>query len=252
MLAVLGSTPLSYTRLGDSAIDSGDMGLGRMNSPLRASASQPYLLSTQVKITYPIAPRSLVMNTLIKCPWALNSPLETHYHDVDWGVPVHDDRLLFEMLILEGAQAGLSWATILKKRAAYQAAFDQFDATRIAAYGEDKINALMADSGIVRNRLKINAAITNAKAFLAVQAEYGSFAAYIWQFVDGTPIQNHWQSAAEVPVSTAISELMSKSLKKLGFKFVGSTICYAYMQAIGMVNDHTVACFRHHELKNPS
>lgn len=190
-------------------------------------------------------------STPIKCQWALSSPLEEHYHDEEWGVPVHDDRLLFEMLILEGAQAGLSWATVLKKRAAYQAAFDGFDAQRIASYDDDKISALLANPGIIRNKLKINATRLNALAFLAVQQEFGSFDAYIWSFVQGQPVQNHWQSAAEVPTTSAVAVAMSTSLKKRGFKFVGATICYAYMQAIGMVNDHTVACFRHQAL-NPA
>ena len=183
-----------------------------------------------------------------KCNWAVSSPLMEHYHDEEWGVPVHDDRLLFELLILEGAQAGLSWATILKKRAGYQKAFDCFDAAIIARYDEQKIQALLANPDIVRNKLKINAAITNAAAFLTVQQEFGSFDNYIWQFVNGKPLHNHWESAADIPASTPLSDLMSKDLKQRGFKFVGSTICYAYMQAIGMVNDHTVDCFRHAEL----
>jgi DNA-3-methyladenine glycosylase I len=176
--------------------------------------------------------------------------LEAHYHDVDWGVPVHDDRLLFEMLILEGAQAGLSWVTVLKKRAAYKAAFDNFDARLIAGYNDEKISTLMANPGIVRNKLKINAAVINAKAFLDVQDGYGSFDSYIWAFIGGRPLHNAWQTAADVPATTAISDLMGKDLKKRGFKFVGSTICYAFMQATGMVNDHTVDCFRHQEIKN--
>ena len=183
-----------------------------------------------------------------KCNWAVSSPLMEHYHDEEWGVPVHDDRLLFELLILEGAQAGLSWATILKKRAGYQKAFDCFDAAIIARYDEQKIQALLANPDIVRNKLKINAAITNAAAFLTVQQEFGSFDNYIWQFVNGKPLHNHWESAADIPASTPLSDLISKDLKQRGFKFVGSTICYAYMQAIGMVNDHTVDCFRHAEL----
>ena len=168
-----------------------------------------------------------------------------HYHDVEWGVPVHDDRLLFELLILEGAQAGLSWATILKKRAGYRIAFDCFDAAIIARYDEKKIQALLANPDIVRNKLKVNAAVTNAAAFLTVQQEFGSFDNYIWRFMNGKPLHNHWKSAADIPASTPLSDLMSKDLKQRGFKFVGSTICYAYMQATGMVTDHTIDCFRH-------
>ena len=184
-----------------------------------------------------------------KCSWAVSSPLMEHYHDVEWGVPVHDDRLLFELLILEGAQAGLSWSTILKKRAGYQKAFDHFDVATIARYDEQKIQALLANPSIVRNKLKINAAVTNAAAFLKLQQEFGSFNDYIWLFVDGKPLHNAWKTAADVPVSTRLSDLMSKDLKQRGFKFVGSTICYAYMQTTGMVNDHTVDCFRHGEIE---
>jgi DNA-3-methyladenine glycosylase I len=184
-----------------------------------------------------------------KCSWALSSPLEERYHDLEWGVPVHDDRLLFEFLILEGAQAGLSWVTILKKREAYRKAFDNFDAGIIARYDNNKINSLLANPGIVRNKLKINAAVINAEAFLDVQESFGSFDEYIWLFVDGRPLHNAWNSHAEIPASTRLSELMSKDLKKKGFKFVGSTICYAFMQATGMVNDHTVDCYRHAEIK---
>jgi len=184
-----------------------------------------------------------------KCTWALSSPSEQQYHDLEWGVPVHDDRLLFEFLVLEGAQAGLSWATILNKRDNYRNAFDNFNVERVASYDDKKINALLANSGIVRNKLKINSAVTNAQAFLAVQREFGSFDSYIWQFVDGRPLHNAWESATDIPVSTQISNLMSKDLKKRGFKFVGSTICYAFMQATGMVNDHTVDCYRYGEIK---
>ena len=182
---------------------------------------------------------------MAKCTWALATPLEEQYHDSEWGVPVHDDRLLFEFLILEGAQAGLSWSTVLKKRASYRAAFDGFDATRIAAYDAAKIEALLLDPGIIRNRLKVQSAVINAQAFLTVQSEFGSFDRYIWQFVDGKTIQNTWQTMQDVPASTEQSDAMSKALKKRGFKFVGSTICYAYMQATGMANDHLVGCFRH-------
>lgn len=180
-----------------------------------------------------------------RCDWAVNNPLETHYHDEEWGVPVHDDRLLFEFLILEGAQAGLSWATILKKRGGYLAAFDHFDARKVARYSEAKKEKLLQNPGIVRNRLKVNATVVNAQCFLAVQKEFGSFDAYIWSFVDGKPIQNRWKNMSEVPASTPVSEAMSKDLKKRGFKFVGSTICYAFMQATGMVNDHLTSCFRY-------
>lgn len=184
-----------------------------------------------------------------KCTWALSSPSEQQYHDLEWGVPVHDDRLLFEFLILEGAQAGLSWSTILNKRDGYRLAFDNFDAEKVAGYDEEKINALLANPEIVRNRLKVNAAVTNAQAFLKVRQDFGSFDAYIWQFVDGRPLHNAWKTAADLPASTPTSELMSKDLKKRGFKFVGSTICYAFMQATGMVNDHTIDCYRHAEIK---
>ena len=184
-----------------------------------------------------------------RCAWAGADPLYCAYHDEEWGVPLHDDRALFEFLILEGAQAGLSWITILKKRAAYRTAFDNFDAARIACYGADKIESLLQDAGIVRNRLKVRAAVTNAQQFLAVQQEFGSFDAFIWRFVDGTPRQNRWRSLAQVPVKTAESDAMSRELVRRGFKFVGSTICYAYMQAIGMVNDHTTDCFRYSELQ---
>lgn len=184
-----------------------------------------------------------------KCAWALSSPNEEHYHDHEWGVPVHDDRLLFEFLILEGAQAGLSWSTILNKRDGYRLAFDNFDAVKIAAYDDKKINALLANPAIVRNRLKVNAAVINAQAYLNVCRDFGSFDSYIWQFVGGKPLHNAWKTVAEFPAATPISELMSKDLKKRGFKFVGSTICYAYMQATGMVNDHTIDCYRHAEIK---
>jgi len=180
-----------------------------------------------------------------RCEWANSNPLETHHHDEDWGVPVHDDRMLFEMLILESAQSGLSWATILKKRAGYLAAFDNFDATKIAGYSADKIAALVEDERIVRNKLKINATIQNAKLFIEIQHTHGSFDQFIWSFVGGKPINNQWQSESQVPASSIESENMSKTLKKLGFKFVGPTTCYAYMQAVGMVNDHVVSCFRY-------
>ncbi|MBD0383042.1 DNA-3-methyladenine glycosylase I [Paenibacillus sedimenti] len=180
-----------------------------------------------------------------RCGWVNEDPLYIDYHDHEWGVPVHDDLKLFEMLNLEGAQAGLSWYTILKKREHYREAFDQFDPCRIVNYDEEKVNELLQNAGIVRNRLKIAAVIQNAKAFLQVQREFGSFNRYIWGFVDGDPIINHWDNLSQVPAKTAQSDAMSKDLKKRGFKFVGSTICYAYMQATGMVNDHTKTCIRY-------
>jgi DNA-3-methyladenine glycosylase I len=179
-----------------------------------------------------------------RCPWATEEP-NIQYHDSEWGVPVHDDRHLFEMIILEGAQAGLSWSTILKKRETYRLAFDHFDAEKIARYDERKTATLMADPGIVRNRLKIAATIQNARAFLALRETNGSFESYLWQFVDGAPIQNRWREMKQVPPKSPESDAMSKDLLKRGFKFVGSTICYAFMQAVGMVNDHLVACPRH-------
>jgi DNA-3-methyladenine glycosylase I len=184
-----------------------------------------------------------------KCKWALNSPNEEHYHDHEWGVPVHDDRLLFEFLVLEGAQAGLSWSTILNKREGYRQAFDNFDAVKVARYDEAKIESLLNNSAIVRNRLKINAAVTNAQAFIKVQDEFGSFDSYIWQFVEGQSIQNNWQEHRELPASTNLSDIISRDLKKRGFKFVGSVIVYAHMQATGMVNDHTIDCFRYGQIK---
>ena len=184
---------------------------------------------------------------LIRCPWAKGDEY-VQYHDTEWGVPVHNDRLLFEFLILEGAQAGLSWATILKKRDNYRKAFDGFDPALVAKYGRKKQASLMADAGIVRNRLKIESAIGNAKVFLEVQDEFGTFDKFIWSFVGGKPVQNSWRSLKDVPAQTPGSEAMSKELKRRGFRFVGGTICYAFMQAVGMVNDHLVGCFRHAEL----
>jgi DNA-3-methyladenine glycosylase I len=181
-----------------------------------------------------------------RCEWAnTTTSLYVEYHDNEWGVPVHDDRKLFEMLILEGAQAGLSWSTILNKRESYRRAFDNFDARKVAAYDEVKVAELLANAGIVRNRLKIGAAIKNAKAFLAIQQEFGSFDAYLWRFVGGTPKKNAWHSMSELPAHTAESDALSKDLQKRGFTFVGTTICYAFMQAVGMVNDHIVGCFRY-------
>jgi len=184
-----------------------------------------------------------------RCEWGTSSALYIDYHDTEWGVPVHDERKLFEFLILEGAQAGLSWSTILNKRQAYIQAFDNFEPTKVASYDDAKIQALIANPGIVRNRLKIQAAIQNAHAFLAVQDQFGSFDTYIWQFVDGKPIQNSWKSLQEIPATTPESDAMSKELKKRGFTFVGSTISYAFMQAVGMVNDHIVDCFRWREVQ---
>jgi DNA-3-methyladenine glycosylase I len=188
--------------------------------------------------------------SLIRCGWVPpDNQLYIDYHDHEWGVPIHDDRLLFEFLILEGAQAGLSWITILRKRVHYRRVFDDFDPVKVAGYGDEKVAALLADPGIVRNRLKVNAAVKNAKAFLDVQREFGSFDKYIWGFVDGRPKQNNWQTWQEIPAKTPEAEAMSKALKKRGFSFVGPTICYAFIQAVGMVNDHTVDCFRHDALK---
>jgi DNA-3-methyladenine glycosylase I len=182
------------------------------------------------------------------CSWANASPEYLVYHDTEWGVPAHDDRRLFEFLILEGAQAGLSWLTILRKRPAYRAAYDRFDPRKVAAYDRRRIADLLANAGIVRNRLKIESSISNARVFLEVQKEFGSFDAYIWGFVGGTPRQNRRTSLRQIPARTAESDAMSKDLKQRGFRFVGSTICYAFMQAAGLVNDHVTGCFRHAEL----
>jgi DNA-3-methyladenine glycosylase I len=184
----------------------------------------------------------------VRCPWA-TSELSLRYHDEEWGVPVHDDRTLFEFLILEGAQAGLSWNTILQKRENYRAAFDRFNFARVARYDRRKVQQLLQNPGIVRNRLKIAATVANAKSFLRVQQEFGSFDDYIWQFVEGKPKQHAWKSLRQVPARTAESDAMSKDLKHRDFKFVGSTICYAFMQAVGMVNDHVVTCFRYEALR---
>jgi len=184
---------------------------------------------------------------LKRCDWALGSELEQHYHDTEWGVALHDDRKFFEFITLEGAQAGLSWATILKKRENYRKLFDEFDVKKIARYNKRKIETLLKNPGIIRNRLKVESTISNARAFIEIQNEFGSFDSYIWQFTNGTPIVNRWKSMQDVPASTEISDMMSKDLKKRGFRFVGSTICYAFMQATGMVNDHTVDCFRYHQ-----
>jgi len=183
-----------------------------------------------------------------RCEWAGASDLEIDYHDKEWGVPVHDDRLLFEFLILEGAQAGLSWTTILKKREGYRKAYDNFEAEKIARYSDRKVKELLNNPGIVRNRLKVNASIVNAKLFLDVQKEFGSFDEYIWSFVSGKTIVNKRKKMSDIPANTTESDAMSRDLKKRGFKFVGTTICYAVMQAVGMVNDHTIGCFRYKEV----
>ena len=187
-------------------------------------------------------------NERVRCPWPGMDPLYVRYHDEEWGVPVHDDRKLFEFLTLEGAQAGLSWITILRKRAAYARVFENFDAGRVASYGDADVERLLGDPGIVRNRAKIRSAIGNARAFLRVREEFGSFDAYMWRFVDGEPVVNAWTDLSQLPASTPLSETMSKDLKKRGFSFIGPTVCYAHMQAVGMVNDHLVTCFRYEEL----
>ncbi len=189
------------------------------------------------------------MKNTKRCSWSINDPLYIKYHDEEWGIPVHDDRKLFEFLILEGAQAGLSWITVLRKREAYRKAYDDFDPEKVALYDEKKMEELLNNPGIIRNRLKIKASITNAQHFLEVQKEFGGFDNYIWGFVNHQPIVNHYETLAELPAATELSDLISKDLKKRGFKFVGSTIVYAHMQATGMVNDHLVECFRHKEVQ---
>ena len=188
---------------------------------------------------------------LERCAWCGIDPLYVSYHDHEWGIPLHDDRRLFEMLILEGAQAGLNWLTILRKREGYRAAFDHFDPERIASYDATKIARLLANPGIVRNRLKIQAAIRNAQGYLTIREQHGGFDAFLWRYVDGQPRQNAWPTLAEVPARSPDADAMSRDLKRLGFTFVGPTICYAFMQAVGMVNDHTTNCFRYQELANP-
>ncbi|VAX09625.1 DNA-3-methyladenine glycosylase [hydrothermal vent metagenome] len=185
------------------------------------------------------------MKSKTRCAWLTEDPLYLDYHDKEWGVPSYDDQHLFEMLILEGAQAGLSWLTILKKREGYRKAFANFDAKKMARFSDNKIEKLLLNPEIVRNRLKVNSAVSNARLFLNIVKEYGSFSDYIWQFVGAKPKKNHWKKLADIPVNTPESDQMSKELKKRGFKFVGSTICYAYMQSVGMVNDHTTNCFRY-------
>jgi DNA-3-methyladenine glycosylase I len=187
-----------------------------------------------------------------RCEWAGSDPLYIEYHDKEWGVPVHDNRKIFEMLVLEGAQAGLNWLTVLRKRENYRKAFDNFDPRKVAKYDNEKFQKLLATEGIIRNKLKIRSVIQNARALLEVQKEFGSFNAYIWQFVGGKPIRNSWKSLSELPSQTAESEAMSKDLKRRGFSFVGPTICYAHMQATGMVNDHVVTCFRYKEVERMS
>ena len=186
---------------------------------------------------------------MIRCPWCTTDPLYTTYHDTEWGVPLHDDRALFEFLVLEGMQAGLSWLTILRKRENYRRAFDGFDPERVARYDGRMVRRLMADRGIVRNRMKIAAAITNARAFLRTQEEFGSFDRYVWQFVDGHPIRNAWKTLRQIPAETGESRALSKGLRQRGFAFVGPIICYAHMQATGMVNDHLVDCFRYRQVQ---
>ena len=190
--------------------------------------------------------------TRIRCPWAGDDPVYVDYHDTEWGVPLHDDRRLFEFLVLEGAQAGLSWLTILRKRENYRQVFDGFDPARIAEFGSEKIERLMANAGIVRNRLKVVSAVRNARAFLDIQREFGSFDAYVWRFVEGKPKINRWRSLPEVPAETTESRAFSQDLIRRGLTFVGPTICYAFMQAVGMVNDHLAACFRHREISSVS
>ena len=184
-----------------------------------------------------------------RCEWANSGELEQSYHDNEWGVEIHDDRTLFEFLVLEGAQAGLSWSTVLRKREGYRRAFDNFDARKISRYSQDTVSRLLTNSEIIRNRRKIEAAVTNARAFLQVRKEFGSFDSYIWRFVGGRPVQNSWRTMTDIPSSTPESDAMSKDLQKRGFKFVGTKICYAFMQAVGMVNDHLTGCFRYRELK---
>jgi DNA-3-methyladenine glycosylase I len=191
-----------------------------------------------------------MIKNITRCGWVTDDPVYITYHDEEWGVPIYDDRVLFEFLMLEGAQAGLSWLTILKRRENYRICFDHFDVLKIARYDETKVAELISNPGIIRNKLKINSVVENAKAYLKVKEEHDSFSNYIWQFVEGKPQQNHWKHHKQVPASTIISDKMSKDLKKRGFKFVGTTICYAYMQAVGMVNDHIIDCFRYRDIKN--
>ena len=195
------------------------------------------------------SPPSAVSNAT-RCSWVSDDPLYQHYHDIEWGVPVHDDRMLFEFITLEGAQAGLSWITILKKREGYREAFAGFDPEMIAAYDEAKVEALLRNPAIVRNRLKVESTISNAKTVLEVQAEFGSLDTFLWEIVGGEPIVNSWERLADIPASTDLSKTMSKTLKQYGFRFMGPTTCYAFMQAVGMVNDHTTDCFRYHQVSS--
>lgn len=190
----------------------------------------------------------MATTTKTRCPWSGTEDIYVHYHDEEWGVPVHDDRRLFEFVLLEGAQAGLSWLTILKRREGYRKAFAGFDPAKVARFDAKKQAALLLDAGIIRNRAKVESAVKNARAFLKLQEEFGSFAAYQWRFVDGAPVQNAWKEQKQVPATSPASDAMSKDMKKRGFSFVGSTILYAHMQAVGMVNDHLVSCFRHREV----
>ena len=187
-----------------------------------------------------------------RCAWVSDDPLYIHYHDTEWGVPVHDDHKLFEMLILEGTQAGLNWLTILKRRQTYKLAYDHFNPATISCWEKEKVNHLLNDSGIIRNKLKVQAAIINAKAFLKVLEEFDTFNSFIWSFVDGKTVKNSWENIGQIPATTSTSDKMSKELKQRGFKFVGSTICYAFMQAVGMVNDHTTDCFRYDQIRKLS
>ena len=230
--------PPRLSTISHSVVDSQQ--LSRLNAP--AGATIPHVKS----------PAHHSPPALTRCPWAGDDPLMLRYHDREWGTPVHADRSLFEFLILEGAQAGLSWSTILKKRDAYRKAFQSFNPQKVARFGAAEFAALLANAGIVRNRLKIAAAVHNAQAFLAVRKEFGTFDQYIWQFVGGRPLQNKRQKPSDLPTHTPESDALSKDLIKRGFTFVGSTICYAFMQATGMVNDHLVSCFRHPELFAPA
>lgn len=203
-----------------------------------------------LNIKYNYIYSQIIPRVKLRCEWAANgSPTDIEYHDNEWGVPVHNDKKLFEFLLLESAQAGLSWSIILKKREGYRKAFDDFDANKVANYDQRRIQELLTDPSIIRNKLKIQSAITNARAFLKLQQEFGSFDSYLWNFVDGRPKQNRWKSWIEIPSRTEISDVLSKDLKRRGFLFVGTTICYSMMQAVGMVNDHTVYCFRYKDLK---
>ena len=228
------------TAIGAGTISLSALSLGFFTTPER---SQVPTTSHGNRTEYFMTPKK----NLERCPWSLGvNDRYIAYHDEEWGVPVHDDRKQFEFLVLESAQAGLSWSTVLNKRDGYRKAFADFDPVKVARLTDQRIERLLQDSGIIRNRMKIMAAVTNARAFLAVQQEYGTFSDYIWRFVDGQPLQNRWSRQHEVPASTPESDALSKDLKRRGFKFVGSTIIYAHMQAVGMVNDHVLSCFRHH------